>query len=248
MKKIFIITLLIISISMPVMANGFGDFLMEQAEQGDANAQYMVGQFAPNYEEVLKWWHKSAEQGYAPAQFSLGRMYYLGKGVTQDYKEAVKWWRKSAKQSDADAQFGLGIMYYNGDGVIQDYKEAIKWYQKSAEQDNANAQYHLGRTYITGKGVTRSAKEADKWYRKSAEQGHASAQFSLGLSLHLSGDNNSKAYALYLLAKTNGVDKASGYIKGVSKEMTTAQIEQAQALASKCHESNYKNCDGLFDE
>ena len=39
-----------------------------------------------------------AEQGDAQAQFTLGAMYYNGRGVPQDYKQAVKWYRLAAEQ------------------------------------------------------------------------------------------------------------------------------------------------------
>ena len=36
---------------------------------------------------------RSAEQGNAEAQSSLGAMYYRGQGVPQDYALGVKWYR-----------------------------------------------------------------------------------------------------------------------------------------------------------
>ena len=58
-----------------------------------------------------------AEQGDAPAQFMLGRMYANGDGVPQDAAEAVRWYRLAAEQGLAEAQFNLGVMYANGQGV-----------------------------------------------------------------------------------------------------------------------------------
>ena len=51
----------------------------------------MVGGVAQDYNEAVKWYRKSAEQGTAAAQSNLGRMYDEGLGVVQDYTEAVKW-------------------------------------------------------------------------------------------------------------------------------------------------------------
>jgi TPR repeat protein len=132
------------------------------------------------YDEAVKWYQKSAEQGYAEAQFNLGLMYQNGFGVIQDDNEAVKWFRKSAEQGNADAQCYLGFMYERGLGITQDYNEAVKWYRKSAEQGNAQAQYNLGIMYEDGNGVTQDYSEAVKWYRKSAEQGNTRAQYNLG--------------------------------------------------------------------
>ena len=80
-----------------------------------------------------------AEQGDAGAQFSLGNMYANGTGVAQDYKEAMKWWRKAAEQGIAIAQSNLGVMYDNGQGVAQDYKSAHMWYNIAAANGNSDA-------------------------------------------------------------------------------------------------------------
>src|SRR5215467_14083444 len=52
--------------------------LLSQAQSGDAEAQYWVGtiytegKVPKNLEEGTRWLLKSAEQGYAPAQFTCG--------------------------------------------------------------------------------------------------------------------------------------------------------------------------------
>ena len=61
-----------------------------------------------DYKTAHRLWLSLAEQGDASAQYNLGQMYVQGKGVPQDYKEAVKWFRLSAEQGDADAQNNLG--------------------------------------------------------------------------------------------------------------------------------------------
>lgn len=164
-------------------ANNLHRLHNEMVEQENPVAQYNIGESYYNgkdYKEAVKWYRKSAEQGYVFAQYNLGTCYENGQGVTQDYIEAVKWYRKSAEQGCAPAQYNLGLCYYFGQGVIQDYTEAVKWYCKSAEQGNAFAQYNLGVCYFHGQGVTQDYTEAVKWVRKSAEQGYAPAQVNLG--------------------------------------------------------------------
>ena len=65
-------------------------------------------------EKAVKWILKSAEQGYAEAQFYLGVIYYKGDGVKRDAVEAVKWFRKAAEQGDTGARemlasFGIKV-------------------------------------------------------------------------------------------------------------------------------------------
>ncbi len=49
-----------------------------------------------------------ANAGDADAQFSLGVMYDVGRGVPQDDVEAVVWYRQAAEQGHASAQHSLG--------------------------------------------------------------------------------------------------------------------------------------------
>ena len=86
---------------------------------------------------------RSAEQGYADAQFNLGLAYYRGEGVSQDYTQAVSWYRKAAEQGVAAAQYNLGVCYYKGEGVSQDYVQAVSWWCKAAEQGHSLAIEYL---------------------------------------------------------------------------------------------------------
>ena len=69
-----------------------------------------------------------ATQGNAIAQFNLGVLHDVGRGVRQDYAQAVKWYRLAAAQGHAGAQFNLGGMYFEGSGVAQDYVRAYQWF------------------------------------------------------------------------------------------------------------------------
>ena len=132
------------------------------------------------YTEAVVWYRKAADQGYAGAQFELGRCFANGWGVTKDYNEAVRWFRKAADQGHAEAQYELGVCYEYGQGVTQDYNEAVRWLRKAADQGDASAQNNLGYCYAHGRGVTQDYNEAVRWYRKATDQGNAAAQSNLG--------------------------------------------------------------------
>ena len=127
-------------------------------------------------EAAVKWFLKSAEQGYAAAQRYLGYCYAEGVGISQDSTEAVKWYRKAAEQGDAIAQNNLGAYFYNDEG---NYAEALKWYYKAAEQGVVNSIYGIGLCFENGQGVPRNVTEAVKWYRKAAEKGFELAKLRL---------------------------------------------------------------------
>ncbi len=123
-----------------------------------------------DYATAIREWRPLAEQGDAEAQFFLGLMYYIGKGVTQDYAEAMRWYRKAAEQGHAEAQSFLGIKYEHGLGVPQDSAEAVQWYRKAAEQGNASAQNNLGGMYERGQGVPQDYAQAHMWYNLAASR------------------------------------------------------------------------------
>ena len=51
---------------------------------------------APGRLEAVKWFRKAAEQDLALAQVHLGRMYYNGRGVSQDLVRAHMWFNLNA--------------------------------------------------------------------------------------------------------------------------------------------------------
>ncbi len=107
---------------------------------------------------------EQAELGDAGAQFTLGAMYLEGRPVavaTKNYREAVKWFRKAAEQGFGKAQWGLSVMYHEGKGVTQDYAEAMQWLRKAAEQGLGDAQRDLGQAYEGGSGVAVCCSAAD---------------------------------------------------------------------------------------
>ena len=100
--------------------------------------------------------------------------------------------------------------------------------------------------YSNGDGVPENDAEAVKWCRQSADQGDADAQFNLGV-MYFSGEgvpeNFVHAYVWWSMAKTQGHENAKGNLEILKPLMTKQQIAQAQSLAAKCYESDYKDCD-----
>ena len=147
------------------------------ADLDDAKAAAQRGDLATALEEL----RPLAEQGVPVAQFQLGNMYRLGKGVPKDDAEAVKWWRKAAGRGFADAQYNLGIAYEYGHGVPVNDTEAVKWYRKAAEQGYAKAQANLGAMYYFGEGVATNRVKAYMWWSFAMEQGDESATKNLNI-------------------------------------------------------------------
>ena len=112
---------------------------------------------------------EQAEKGDAIAQYNLGLCYANGIGVSKDKVEASVWYRKSAEQGHDLAQNNLGALYFNGDGVPRDPINANFWYKKSAEQGCSLGQLNYGLIKAFGEGVARDPIEGHAWLIISAE-------------------------------------------------------------------------------
>lgn len=147
------------------------------------------------FKDAIAHYKKSAQNGYADAQYNLGFCYSHGIGVKQNYLDAIIWYNKAIANGlsqaedllnelkthgDAVAQYNLGSCYAKGYGVTQDYKQAVCWFTLAAKQGHVNAQLALGEAYYSGYGVTRDYRQEVYWYTKAAEQGHTDAQYFLG--------------------------------------------------------------------
>ena len=153
-----------------------------------------------------------------------------------DYGVALREIKPLAEQGHADAQVALGLMYFLRYGVPKDDAKAVKWYRRAAERGNARGQNFLGLSYHLGGGVPRDLAEAARWYRLAAEQGLSGAQSSLG-RMYAKGLGLPQDYAqahLWLdLAAMRGHDDARKRRERIAKEMTPAQIAEAQRLAGE---------------
>ena len=75
----------------------------EAASQGDAKAQYFVGEIfekgmgqEPDYELAVMWYQRAVKQNYTPAKMNLGRLYELGLGVDKDLVKAMNLYREAS--------------------------------------------------------------------------------------------------------------------------------------------------------
>ncbi len=159
-----------------------------------------------------------ALQGNAVAQFDLGLLYETGRGVPQNYFEAIKWYRLAADQGNALAQFSLGAMYTNGLGVAQDFSTAAKWYLLSAEQGYTWAQFYVGFFAANGQGIPKNVVLAHMWLSLAA-----ASQFEAPFGSLKSLDQKERRAVS---------DIASGARAKLEKEMTPAQIAEAQKLSA----------------
>lgn len=93
---------------MPQFVDGDVIALRKLASKGDAESQYMLGNFyllglsslPIDHELSVKWFKLSAEQGYSSAVAALANMYLTGRGVKRDRAKAIELFEKSAALGD----------------------------------------------------------------------------------------------------------------------------------------------------
>ncbi|MDR3230997.1 MAG: sel1 repeat family protein [Synergistaceae bacterium] len=135
MKIIFMLLLFICSTKLSKMMDMETD-LRREAGAGNVKAHFALSSYLKNTpflkwlykvavppgvskedpyddQEHLKWLQKSAEGGYAEAQFNLGMAYYNGEGFPQNRTQGVEWWMKAAAQRYGPAELLL-LQYLTG--------------------------------------------------------------------------------------------------------------------------------------
>ncbi len=169
----------------------------------------------PQERELVDRLRKRAEAGVPWAEFTMGVVSALGRGVRQDGAVALKWFEKAAKQGHARGQHHLGMWYEGGIGVKVDYREAARWHRRSALQGYAPAQVSLGNLYLNGQGVDEDRAEAFRLYKLAAEQELPIGQLSLA-TMYVNGlgtaVDNKEAFRLALAAANQGLAEAQNQV------------------------------------
>ena len=81
----------------------------------------------PVMADVAKIYKKTAEKGWAEAQYQMARLYFSGKGVRKAKDKGANLIWKAANQSYQPAMRVLSAVYYYGYGVDKNIEEALKW-------------------------------------------------------------------------------------------------------------------------
>jgi TPR repeat protein len=125
-------------------------------------------------------YREAAENGEAPAQFALGRLYLDGRGTQQDYAQALAWLGKAASQGNPGAEYELAVMREKGLGTPPDVTAAAQWFLKSAGSGYAPAEIGLADMFDHGVGVAKDLDQAIYWSTAAARQGEVAGQLEAG--------------------------------------------------------------------
>ena len=164
----------------------------------------------PGGRKTLRWYKFKAKNGDAEAQYELGQLFENGKEVKRNVVTAAEWYRLAADQGLTKAQYYVGMWYANGIVVTQNeglassyltaaadkgYEKANKflertqagrlvdnsesiaiwWLKQKSSQGSAGAKYRLAQLFEQGRGIEKNTLTAGKLYKLAARQGYADA-------------------------------------------------------------------------
>lgn len=160
--------------------------------QNEVGSWYYYGQnVKTNYDQAVKWWSKSANQGNVYALGNLGMCYQLGRGVIQDSTKAIEYYTTSIGNGNAEllkqhidlAEKGqvfsntlLGMMYHDGKGVQKDLPKSVAYLERAGSLASMDAQRMLAVHYLN----LRNASNAVKWIKLGASNGEPTCMYLLG--------------------------------------------------------------------
>ena len=120
---------------------------LQRAEAGGAHDQALIGYalglgaegIEPDWEEAVKWYGLSAEQGNGGALYVLGVCNAKGRGVDQDWEAAFGLFKGSAERDDVNGMFQTAWCYLNGKGAVVNLDQATFWCEKASRNGHASA-------------------------------------------------------------------------------------------------------------
>lgn len=243
---------LLISTGFVVLSHEKGEDLAwftKAADGGQPMAQMELGRrcaagdgVPKDVDKSMDWYERAATQGHAPAQQTLGNVYFLQRNHTL----ATKWYQLAASHGDTlakayltgspETQFEIGQRFAVGIQIEPDLSMAIAWYELAAKRGYVEAQRILAITHYTNG----SQSQAVEWFIRAAEGGDAVAQAFAG-GFYLYGREVAKDYQTAgkwsRLAADKGEAKAQRhmgkiYAEGLGVDKDLAEAKRWYSLAA----------------
>ncbi|WP_198007903.1 tetratricopeptide repeat protein [Methylovulum miyakonense] len=154
--------------------------LQQQANAGDAQAQFALGLYYSPTETKEGWEFKDKlYQDYLLDSIggpSIDPKIFSALEAAENNKEindelAFMWFEKAAEQGNMGSQYAVARCYFEGKGTEQSDDLAFKWAEKSSHQGFGEAFELLGDLFREGRGVDQDNKSALGCYEKAAIAG-----------------------------------------------------------------------------
>ncbi|MBC7905631.1 MAG: sel1 repeat family protein [Rhodospirillaceae bacterium] len=164
--------------------------LAQLAAQGDASAQYLLGQayrdgkgVKKNLAEAASWFAIAAGNGEKGAAMDLARAYEQGAGLPRDLHQAAQWWFRAGNLGDEAAKARFLELFLAEETDQIGGPTGAAWLEAVAATGNVDAILALGEAYEKGEGLPADPAKARQWYLEAAYGNDAEAKFRLGRML-----------------------------------------------------------------
>jgi len=142
---------------------------------------------------------ENADSGDAEALYKLGDLYFYGEEVEESYEKALCFYSEAEKRGHTKATYSIGWLYEHALGVAKSYAVAIEHYTRGAEQGSIDSMYRLGAIYYDDEesDIKREPKKSLFWFEKAAEAGELRAYSFVGRLYEEEFQNFEKARIAY---------------------------------------------------
>lgn len=129
---------------------------------------YETGEMFQSYETAFELYQKCYDQGGIYGGYLMGRLYEIGKGVTQDLQKAIDYYTEASSKGIMEATIALAKVYEKE----QNYKKAIGLYKMISLKGDIEATIRLGEMYEYGIGINVNLDLAVEYYLKAQDNDH----------------------------------------------------------------------------
>jgi TPR repeat protein len=96
-----------------------------------------------NPQIAMAWLKRSAEAGYAVAQYELARRHVLMDDPKYTPQDGLKWYEKAANQGHLRAQYSLAVCLASAKGGSRDLSGAYFWMRRAADGGFPKAEHRI---------------------------------------------------------------------------------------------------------
>ena len=127
---------------------------------------------------------RSADQGFANAQYALGKAYRDGHATPRDIKAAATWFERAAEQGYAPAQRNIGLQYAEGRGVVPDPARAAVWLTLAGQQGATGGETVLAelRSRLDPEQLHRVEEQVRMWQPRAAPRKAIQVDIGIGIN------------------------------------------------------------------
>ncbi len=158
--------------------------IFQLAEAGNSRAQFVLSHHYRLGEHVQKdgkkadeWLFKSANNGYAEAEYMLASSYNTPRyNFSLDYEKSVLWLKRAAKQGHLDAQYELGEQYHVGLGVEKDLILSYIWLKLASRSNRflAVRSGHMVKDEMTALQIKSAEARLPEYFKQYADNNNMS--------------------------------------------------------------------------